>query len=131
MQTKIKVTAYAAQLKKHLAKLKLDHSQALLKHKEAEQKFRADLLAWTEKNYAQRVRSISANDIRAERNNRWGQPWAPPGFFSGCPQPPEYPQDDRIRKIQALLRQLSIAGQTHVTISTDDVATNLMGADEE
>lgn len=120
METTVNVTTYAKKLRARQTELEAQRKKEVAAHKAAVAKWRTDLAAWVTAN-AGRVQRIALS-----KPNRWGGDdrlgFEPRQFFIGAPKAPVAPSDENLRRVRALLRQLSITGQKTVRISTREVA---------
>ena len=119
METRIKTTVYAKNLRARLIELRKEYEAA-------KKKYGADLLAWrlSLKRWLReqgdiRVEGISRTELKDRYRNSTG--FDTQVFFSGAPKPPTYPSDDRVRAVQKALHYLAVTGQTEVRVSSDDV----------
>lgn len=126
MITKMKVKPFAAKLRKRLAELKAQRTKDVAAYTAKAETWRREMVTWVTANAKQRIAGITNADLRRHESSYGGVHFNAAGFFAGAPQPPTYPSDKQIRKVESLLRHLGITGQETVQMSTEEVEA-LMG----
>ncbi len=122
MYSKIKATTFAAKLRKRLAELKSKRQKDLDAHSSAVEQWRKDMETWITAHLKKRVAAINVSALRkCESRYGDGPHFDKSAFFAGAPETPKYPSDEKVRKIQSLLRHIGITGQETVQVSTDEV----------
>lgn len=125
MDTVIKATVLAANLKKQLTKLQAERKAALNKFDLDFKAWKAAAVRWCAKELPARITRTTRGDLLEERSRYNGGnalQLNADRLFDGAPKPPTYPSEKRITEVRALLRQLSISGQVTMKLSTTDVA---------
>ncbi len=131
METRLKAVSYAKQLKARLMELQTQRKKDLKKYESDVAQWRADMTVWLRGEGVNRVAKMPKSKLQEERRYGTSHVLASDTFFSGAPKVPAYPSDKSIIKIRALLRQLAISGQEHITVSTKDIEEYLIGTEEE
>lgn len=119
METRIKTTVYAKNLRARLTELRTEHEAAKKKYTKDLAVWREALKQWIGLHTYNRVASISRTELKDRYRGTQG--FDTQIFFSGAPKPPTYPSDARIRAVQKALHYLAVTGQTEVKVSSDDV----------
>jgi len=119
METRIKTTVYAKNLRARLTELRKEHEAAKKKYTKDLAAWREALKEWIGLHTHNRVASISRTDLKSRYRGNHG--FSTDEFFNGAPKPPTYPSDERIRAVQKALHYLAVTGQTEVRVSSDDV----------
>jgi hypothetical protein len=126
MQTKIKTTVYAKQLRAKLKELEAKRKKDLADYKTNFETWRVRLVEWLRTNGVKRVDVITMTEVKNHTNKyHRSVRFDTSAFFAGAPEPPTYPSDKQIRDIKALLRHLGITGQQTINVTTEDVARHL------
>lgn len=120
MDTNVSTLSYAKQLRARLRELEVEHRSALVKHVKDVVKWRKEIVVWVRQN-ADKAGKLSIKEPRGHYSEERELNFDPRAFFRGAPAAPVKPKDDQIRKVRALLRQLSITGQKTVRVSTREV----------
>ena len=131
MNTKVKVTVFAAKLRARKAALQKQRKVDLAKYTKAIEVWKLDAAALVAKNVST-IKKIPSTELRS--NSGYRSPWRETigkTVTVGLTDPPAFPLDDAIRKIDGMLKQLSITGQATISLSTDEVMKYLGGEDEE
>jgi hypothetical protein len=130
METRLKAVAYAKQLKARLEELQAQRKKDLKKYEEDLSTWRGAMIVWLRGEGVNRIVKMPKSKLQEERRWSSGSPgFASDAFFAGAPKVPACPSDKPILKIRALLRQLAISGQEHITVSTKDVEEYLIGTE--
>ncbi|MDA4131743.1 MAG: hypothetical protein OK454_01270 [Thaumarchaeota archaeon] len=119
METRMKTTVYAKNLRARLTELRTEYEAAKKKYTKDLATWREELKNWLAMNGRGRVDSISRTELKDRYRGTQG--FDTQIFFSGAPKPPTYPSDARIRAVQKALHYLAVTGQTEVKVSSDDV----------
>lgn len=119
METRIKTTVYAKNLRARLTELRKEHEAAKKKFDKNLATWRSDTKTWLKVHGEQRVDAITRTELKDRYRNSRG--FNIETFFSGAPKPPTYPSDQRVRAVQKALHYLAVTGQTEVRVSSDDV----------
>lgn len=120
METTIKAAVLAKALKARIATLKTERSEALAKFAKDFDAWKTAARKWVVAELPKRIQAARYSDVnnRSYRNNDLNLDDVV--LLAGAPKPPQYPSDERLRKVQALLRQLAISGQATMKLSTKE-----------
>lgn len=118
MKAKVKTALYAAKLRKAIAEEKRLRVTALRQHALDVESYKRALGAFFRTTVMTRVDGIRAK----AKQDRYGRRNIPDldMLISGAPDYPEYPTDDRIRKLTKRLNFVAISAPTSITIDEDD-----------
>ncbi len=128
MKAKIKTVLYAAKLRKAIAEEKRARAAALRQHGIDVEAYKKDLAVFFRTTVMKRVDGIRAK----AKKDRYGRRNIPDldMLVSGAPDYPEYPTDDRIRKLTKRLNFVAISAPASILIDEDDDLIPRGGEDE-
>lgn len=131
MYTKIEVRAYTRVLKKKLLELKKEREKKIKQFAKDAAAWRRLVLEWIDLNAEVRVMAIRDSQLHT-RHYGYARRIFDDTFLKDSPQPPHWPSNERIQKIQAMLRHLSLLpGTSKIDIQTENVSDLLDGKSEE
>jgi hypothetical protein len=131
MHTIVKVSSFAKKLRDRVKALQEQREKDLKKYAADAEAWRKELHKWIDREAFEKIKAITVAELRTNQRYPGTTFFNAQKFFSGAPLPPVYPRNEQIRRIQNMLRQLSIRGPATITVSTEEVEKLLSDKEED
>lgn len=116
METTMKVPALARKLRARLVELKKERVKHLADYDKKFAAWKRETAKWLREVPAGRMKDVTKAEV-----NGWHRGDLPAKVMAGIPQPPDFPSDDAIKRVQKTLRYVAVTGQNTIRVSARDV----------